>query len=116
MEVLVALAVLSVALVALHKAFSSTLYVNEVSEGLWKAMLHAENEMARWQRRPTPQVSVQQGEYPADHPLAGYTWKREVVDEEPFPGVTVRKLVLELHWRVGGAQQTYRTSVYVPPQ
>lgn len=116
MEVLVALAVLSIALVALHKAFSSTVYVNNVSAELWRAIRFSNNELARWEREPTPNVSVQQGTYEDGHPMAGYAWKREVVDEEPFPGVKVRKLQLELRWEVAGVPQVYRSEIYVSPR
>ena len=114
MEVLVAMAVLSIALVALHQAYSSTLFVNSVTNGLWKAILYTHNELqAIERRRPVPAVSLTQGEYATDHPLAGYTWRREVTDEEPFPGVTVRKVALEVSWRLGASPQLYTAEIYV---
>jgi hypothetical protein len=48
--------------------------------------------------------------------MAGYAWRREVVDEEPFPGVKVRKVLLELRWTVAGAPQLYQAVVYVRAQ
>ncbi|MDH4248190.1 MAG: prepilin-type N-terminal cleavage/methylation domain-containing protein [Deltaproteobacteria bacterium] len=113
LEVLIALVVLSLSLVALHQAFSSTIYVNTVSQRLWRAILYANNELARFERGPTLAVSVQQGEYKEDHPLVGYTWRREVRVEEPFPGVKVNRIELELSWEVGNATQHYRSEVYV---
>lgn len=115
LEVLVALAVLSVTLLALYHAFASTVAVNTTAEGLWRAMLYANNELAGVERRPAPPVSVQQGEFGDDHPLAGYRWQREVSDEEPLPGVTVRKVAYTLTWQEGGREQSYTAEVYVPP-
>lgn len=117
LEVLVALAVLAIALVTLYQAFTSTVYVNTVSEGLWKAILYANNDLARWERRyPPPPVGVQQGTFDAKDPMAGYSWRREVIDEQPFPGITVRKIQLELRWEVAGSAQVYRSEIYVSPQ
>ena len=58
MEVLVALAVLSVALLAVHQGFSSTLFVNASTRGLWKAITYANNELLSWERRGRADVSV----------------------------------------------------------
>ena len=115
LEVLVALFILSISLMALHQAFSSTVYVNTVSQRLWRAILYANNELARMERGPVPEVSVQQGEYPEGHPLHGYSWERNVTEEEPFPGVKVRRIELELTWDIGAAAQHYKSEVYVHP-
>ncbi len=114
MEILVAVAVLSVTLAGMYQGFGSTVQINAASRGLWRAILFANNELARIERQPPPSVSVSQGEYAPDHPMAGYAWKREVSDEEPLPGVKVRKVRLELTWRVGGIEQRYQAQTYVP--
>ena len=115
LEVLVALAILSISLMALHQAFSSTVYVNTISQQLWRAILYSNNELARIERGTVPEVSVSQGEYPEGHPLFGYSWRRNVTNEEPFPGVKIRKIALELTWEVGAAEQRYKSEVYVRP-
>lgn len=115
MEILVAVAVLSVTLTSMYQGFGSTVQINAASKGLWKAILFANNELARIERNAAPSVSITQGEYAPDHPMAGYAWKREVSDEEPFPGVKVRKVRFELTWRIGGADQSYQAQTYVPP-
>lgn len=111
-----ALAVLSITLLALYHAFASTVAVNTTAEGLWRAMLYAHNELAGVERGPAPAVAVQQGEFADDHPMAGYRWEREVSDEEPLPGVTVRKVAYTLIWQEGGREQTYTAEVYVSPE
>jgi general secretion pathway protein I len=116
LEVLVAMAVLSVALMALYQSFSATVRINTATRGLWKAMIYVNNELARIERGRTPAVSLQQGEFPPKDPMAGYTWRREVVDEQPFPGVRVRKVLLEVSWDAAGAPQSYRSQIYVQPQ
>lgn len=116
MEILVAMAVLSITLLTLYESFVSTVHINTMTQGLWKAIVFANNELSRIERGPIPDVSIQQGSYQDDHPMAGYDWRREVLDEEPFPGVKVRKVLLELRWAVGGSPQTYRAEIYVPPQ
>jgi len=115
MEVLVALSVLSVALVAIYQSFAATAQINQASGGLWKAMVHVNNELARIERAPTPSVGILQGVYRDDHPLAGTEWRRIVADEEPLPGIKVRRVEFELIWDVAGAEQTYRAELYVPP-
>jgi general secretion pathway protein I len=115
LEVLVAMAVLAIALVTLYEGFISTVRINTTTRGLWKAMLYANNELARIERSPPLPVSTQQGDFAPTDPMAGYSWRREVADEQPFPGVTVRKVLLELTWQVGGAAQSYRAQIYVQP-
>ena len=39
---------------------------------------------------------------------------RDVADEEPFPGVRVRKVIFELSWGTVTGRQTYRSQTYVP--
>ncbi len=116
LEVLIALAVLSIALVALHSAFASTLFVNTASTGLWRAIIHANNELQRWERASRVSVGLFNGEFAEEHELAGYTWEREVSDESPLPGVTVRRVLYRLHWDVGGSPQSYQTEVFVLPR
>ena len=116
MEVLVALAVLSVALLAVHQGFSSTLFVNASTRGLWKAITYANNELLSWERRGRADVSVSQGEFPPGDEMAGYAWQREVSDREPLPGIRVRRVQLTLTWTVGGGTQSYRAETYVEPR
>jgi prepilin-type N-terminal cleavage/methylation domain-containing protein len=116
LEVLVALAVLAVTLLAVHNGFTSTLFVNSSTRGLWKAIVYANTELLRWERLGRAPVSLDQGEFRPDDPMAGYAWRREIEDVEPFPGVRVRRIRLELTWDVGGRVQSYRAETYVEPK
>jgi general secretion pathway protein I len=116
LEVLVALAILAVSLLAIYQAFSSTLFVNASTRGLWKAMVYANNELMRWERMPTVDVSVDQGTFPPGDPMEGYSWRREVKDIEPLPGIRVRKVELQVSWQLGTGTQSYRTQIYVTPR
>lgn len=116
LEVLVALAVLAVTLLAVHDGFTSTLFVNASTRGLWKAITYANNELLRWERLGRASIVVEQGEFRADDPMAGYAWRRQVEDVEPFPGVRVRRIRLELTWDVAGRRQSYRAETYVEAQ
>lgn len=115
LEVLVAMTILSLTLVVLYQGFSSQFRLLESSRNMWRAMQYASNELSLWQRRPVPSVSVSQGTFPEDHPLAGYAWKRQVSDDQPLPGITVRKIAYELAWSEGTAQRHYRSYIYVEP-
>jgi len=116
LEVLVALAILSVALLAVHQGFSSTLFVNSSTRGLWKAITYANNELLSWERRGRADVSVAQGEFPAGDEMAGYSWKREIANREPLPGIIVRRVQLTLTWTVGTGTQSYQAETYVDPR
>ena len=114
LEVLVALAILSIMLVTLYEGFSSTVNINAATRDLWRAIVYVNNELARIERGPSPAVSVQQGEFAPDDPMAGFAWQRQVADEQPFPGVRVRSVTLMLTWETGGAPQSYQSQIYVP--
>ena len=116
LEVLIALAVLSVCLLAIYQGYSTALSISAATRKLWKAMEYSHNELARWERmNPAPEVSVAQGVFPPGDPMAEYSWKREITDLEPLPSVKVRRVRLDLYWTLGTAAQTYRASLYVLP-
>ncbi len=116
LEVLIALAVLSVCLLAIYQGYSTTLAITTSTRKLWTAIVYANNELARWERMsPVPEVSVAQGTFPPGDAMAGYSWRREISDLEPLPSVKVRRVQLDLTWPIGTAQQTYRASLYVLP-
>ncbi len=114
MEILVTVLVLSVTLTAIYQSFGTTVFINESTEKLWKAMAYAENELARVEREATPGIAVRQGEFPPDHEMAGYSWEQEVSDKEPFPGVRVRQIRYALTWRITNINQTHQAVTYVP--
>jgi hypothetical protein len=107
------MAVLAIALTTLYQSFASTVRINTATRGLWKAIVYVNNELARIERGPSPSVAIQQGEFRPGDPMAGYAWRREVVDEQPFPTVKVRKVLLEVTWDAAGVPQSYRSQIYV---
>lgn len=116
LEVLVAVAVLSILLITLYQAYGSNIYIQSFNRSLWKAVLHAHNELSRYERMPPLPISVNEGDYGEDHPMAGYHWKREITDAAPIPGVRVRQVTLELSWNDGGVRRSYESEVYVVPK
>lgn len=116
MEVLIALAVLSVVLIALHQAFGSNIYIHTFNRSLWKAILYSHNELLRFERLTPPPISVDQGEFEKSHAMTGYQWKRTIVDDSPLPGVTLRKVELEISWSMGSTVRSYRSEIYVLPK
>ncbi|HEX7928485.1 MAG TPA: type II secretion system protein [bacterium] len=113
LEVLVAMAVLAIALLAVHEGFTSTLFINTSTRGLWKAMTYANNELLRWDRLGQASVSTDQGDFPEGDPMVGYSWLRQISDVEPLPGVRVRRIRLQLTWDVAGRTQAYVAETYV---
>lgn len=115
LEVLVAFAILAIALVTLYQAYSANLLIHASTRGLRKAMLYVNNELMRWERMPSVSRHVDQGAFPEGHAMFGYAWRREVTEQSPLPGVTVRKVSLRLTWRQGVREQMFESEVYVQP-
>ena len=99
---------------SIYQGFANMVFIQQATRGLWKAMVFSGSELARVERGPTPQVSVGQGDYPESHSMSGFRWKKVVKDEEPFPGVRVRKVVFELTWSAGASRKSYSAQTYVP--
>ena len=116
LEVLIALAVLSIAMLSLHQAFASNIYMTIYTRDLWKAVIFTRNELMQVERGSPPTVGVTEGTYEDDHELANYKWNRKVEDVEPFPGIKVRKVTFELSWEDGVVPRNYRSEVYVLPK
>ncbi|MDH4120929.1 MAG: prepilin-type N-terminal cleavage/methylation domain-containing protein [Deltaproteobacteria bacterium] len=123
LEVLIAMAILSLVMLALYQAYSTVLFQNEYTTRLWRVMNVAQREMLAWERLGRAELSVDQGVYPPGHPLEGYQWRREIADEEPIPGVKLRRVKLEISWEMNARlgpeatdahrRQRYVTEVYV---
>ena len=116
LEVLIALAILSVSMIAIHQAFGTNIYLTIYTRDIWKAVVNTRNELMRIERSPAPPVGVSQGTYEGDHPLVGWNWVKTVEDEEPFPGIKVRKVTLALQWEEGLSSRSYQSEVYVLPK
>lgn len=117
LEVLVALAILSVCLLAIYQGYGTTLAITTSTRKLATAIAYTAQELARWERmNPPPDVAVAQGTFPPGDPMVGYAWRREITDLEPLPSVIVRRVQIEVSWSQGLSQQSYRAALYVLPQ
>lgn len=116
LEVLVALTILSVILIALHQAYSSNIYITSFNRSLWRAIVYSHNELQQYERLPPPTISINEGDFEEDDPMFGFHWKREVVDDAPIPGVRLRKVKLEISWVEGVSTRSYRSETYVVPR
>ncbi len=114
LEVLIALAILSITLVTVYQAYSSALAIHTTTRGLWKAMLYVNDELLRWERMSKPPIHINQGEFAFGHTMYGYRWMRAVTAVRPLPGVELRKVTLRLMWSEGLREQFYESEVYVP--
>ncbi len=113
LEVLVAMTLLSITLLTMYQVFSSNMLLVRSNRSTWKAMVYVNNELMRWERRTDTNVSFAQGSFEPNDPMAGYEWKREIKDQEPIPGVRVRRVELILNWQDGIARREYRSHIYV---
>ncbi len=117
LEVLVALSILSVMLIAIYKSYSSSLFVLNSTSNLWKAMAESQQELLRWERsKHPPPVSVTQGVFTVQQAFPGGRWKLDVQDTMPLPGIPVRRVNYEISWSEGEREYSYSADLYVKPQ
>jgi prepilin-type N-terminal cleavage/methylation domain-containing protein len=116
LEVMIALAILSVSLLAVYQAQSNSLLTLSDSDSLWKATSAIQRELLFWERsKEPPSVSLSQGTFPESEELSGWRWLRTVEDTEPLPGVEVRKVNYRLEWNQGPYSRSFDADLYVRP-
>jgi prepilin-type N-terminal cleavage/methylation domain-containing protein len=116
LEVLVAMSILIVTLIAIYQSFSTSLFILNSTQNLWKAITHSQNELLRWERRISAPVSLAQGEFEEeDQRMFGFAWEREIEDTEPLPGIVIRRIYYRLLWQEGNSEYTYDAELYVKP-
>ena len=114
LEVLVSLSILVLTLMALYQSFSTSIFVLSSTTNLWKAMSHAQNELLKTERATkAPPVSLSQGEFELEHAMNGFTWKKNISDTTPLPGIMVRQVNYQLLWNEGKNTYTYDADIYV---
>ena len=92
LEVLVAMSILVVTLIAIYQSFSTSLFILTSTQNLWRAITGSQNELLRWERSLNAPVSLAQGEIAEEEdPLFGFAWEREIEDTEPLPGIIIRR-------------------------
>lgn len=117
LEVLIALSILSVMLMAIYQSFSSSLFVLNSTSNLWKAMAESQKELLKWERsKNPPPVSITQGVFTEQDAFPGGRWKLDVQDTLPLPGIPVRRVNYEISWTEGEGEYTYSADLYVKPQ
>ena len=114
LEVLVALSILVLTLMALYQSFSTSIYVLSSTTNLWKAMSYAQNELLKSERsNSAPPVSFSKGVFELEHAMYGFAWEKNVSDTTPLPGIIVRQVNYQLLWNKGKNTYTYDADIYV---
>lgn len=131
LEVLVAMSIMTITLVAIYQAFSTSLFILSSTDNLWKAMNYSQKELLCWERSLRANVSFVQGKFddnfsPNNTPLCskyedesmiGFRWEREITDTYPegLPGIAVRKISYRFEWDEGQNVYSYNAEIYVKP-
>ena len=113
LEVLVAMSILTIALVTIYQSFATSLFLTASTSNLWKAMIFSQTQLLANERETSNPVSFNQGSFRDPDPMDGYRWKKEVKDVMPFPGIRVRKITYELRWDEGDTEFSYSSDIYV---
>ena len=114
LEVLIALSILSITLMAVYQSFASSLFVLQSTKTLWKAMAETQKELLRWERsKNPPPVSVSQGNVEDKVGFFDGRWKLDIEDKLPLPGIKVRRVNYEITWREGEHEYRYSSDLYV---
>ena len=114
LEVLIALSILSITLMAVYQSFASSLFVLQSTKILWKVMSETQKELLRWERSKTsPPVSVSQGSVEEDLGFLDGRWKLDIEDNLPLPGIKVRRVNYEITWMEGEREYRYSSDLYV---
>ena len=114
LEVLIALSILSITLMAVYQSFASSLFVLQSTKTLWKAMSETQKELLRWERsKNPPPVSVSQGNVEEEMGFFDGRWKLDIEDKLPLPGIKVRRVNYEITWMEGEREYRYSSDLFV---
>ena len=117
LEVLIALSILSLTLMAIYQSFSSSLFVLQSTDNLWKAMAETQKQLLYWEHsNQPPSVQISQGTFQEQDFLPSAQWKLEVQDIMPLPGIPVRQVNYEITWSEGEREFRYSSDLYVKAQ
>ena len=117
LEVLIAFSILSLTLMAIYQSLSSSLFVLQSTDNIWKAIAETQKELLRWERSKTPPpVSITQGSFENEEKFLGGYWKLNIEDQLPLPGIPVRRVNYEITWREGEREFRYSSDLYVKAQ
>lgn len=114
LEVLVALSILVVTLLALFSSFSNSLNILSTTSNLWKAMSYAQNELLKSERATIPpNVQLTQGKFEIGHPMQDFRWERSVRDTKPLPDIWIRQVKYKLLWEEDENEYSYDADIYI---
>ena len=114
LEVLIALSILSITLMAVYQSFASSLFVLQSTKTLWKAMADTQKELLRWERSKNHHsISVSQGSVKEEVGFLDGRWKLDIEDKLPLPGIKVRRVNYEITWMEGERKYRYSSNLYV---
>ena len=117
LEVLIALSILSLTLMAIYQSLSSSLFVLRSTDNLWKAMAETQKQLLYWEHsNQPPSVQISQGTFQEQDFLPSAQWKLEVQDILPLPGIPVRQVNYEITWSEGEREFRYSSDLYVKAQ
>ena len=117
LEVLIALSILSLTLMAIYQSLSSSLFVLHSTDNLWKAMAETQKQLLYWEHsNQPPSVQISQGTFQEQDILPSAQWKLEVQDILPLPGIPVRQVNYEITWSEGEREFRYSSDLYVKAQ
>ena len=114
LEVLIALSILSITLLAVYQSFASSLFVLQSTKTLWRAMAETQKELLFWERsKNPPPVSVSQGYVEDEVEFFDGRWKLDIEDKLPLPGIKVRRVNYEITWMEGEREYRYSSDLFV---
>ena len=117
LEVLISLFILSLTLMAIYQSLSSSLFVLQSTDNLWKAMAETQKQLLYWEHsNQPPSVQISQGTFQEQDILPSAQWKLEVQDILPLPGILVRQVNYEITWSEGEREFRYSSDLYVKAQ
>ena len=117
LEVFIALSILSLTLIAIYQSLSSSLFVLQSTDNLWKAMAETQKQLLYWEHsNHPPSVQISQGTFQEQDILPSAQWKLEVQDILPLPGIPVRQVNYEITWSEGEREFRYSSDLYVKAQ
>ncbi len=107
-EVMVAIAIIAIALVAIMRSLSMSVGVTGKSKNIFIATILARGEMARIESRGFPDVGDEKGDFGEDYP--NFRWEKSI-------GLTelkeMRKVVVTVFWPEGKDEKKMELVTYI---
>ncbi len=115
MEVLISFSLLATLLAVIVQSQGETAFFLEKTKKL--SLVHKEviNELLRIERTySVTMFNSESGTFPADHPLAGDQWQKEIFEEDFMGLVPVMKITYRVSWNLGGDKgtQSFESSIF----